>query len=51
MASYQLADYLDQHGRKIFAETIPPPKFWAAATHSDPAVQANLVRLLRTAAC
>ena len=41
VASYQLADYLDQYGRKIFAEMIPPPEFWAAATHSDPAVQAK----------
>lgn len=40
VASYRLADYLDQHGRKIFAETIPPPEFWAAATHSKPGVQA-----------
>ena len=39
--SYRLADYLDQHGQKIFAEMIPPPAFWAAATHSDPAVQAK----------
>jgi len=41
VASYQLADYLDQHGRKILAETIPPPEFWAAATHSKPDVQAR----------
>ena len=41
MASYRLADYLDQHGQKIFAETIPPPEFWAAATHSNPDVQAD----------
>jgi hypothetical protein len=41
VASYRLADYLDQHGRKIFAETIPPPEFWAAATHSKPGVQAK----------
>ena len=41
VASYRLADYLDQHGRKIFAETIPPPEFWAAATHSEPGVQAK----------
>lgn len=41
VASYRLADYLDQHGQKIFAETIPPPEFWAAATHSNPDVQAD----------
>jgi hypothetical protein len=41
VASYKLADYLDQHGRKIFAETIPPPEFWAAATQSKPDVQAR----------
>jgi hypothetical protein len=41
VASYKLADYLDQHGRKIFAETIPPPEFWAAATQSEPDVQAR----------
>jgi hypothetical protein len=41
VASYRLADYLDQHGRKIFAETIPPPEFWTAATHSKPGVQAE----------
>lgn len=40
VASYKLADYLDQYGRKIFAETIPPRKFWAAATQSKPNVQA-----------
>jgi hypothetical protein len=39
VASYQLADYLDQHGRKIFAAHIPPTALWAAATQSDPAVQ------------
>ncbi len=37
--SYKLADYLDQYGRKIFAEKIPPPQFWAAALHSKPNVQ------------
>jgi hypothetical protein len=41
VASYRVADYLDQHGRKIFAETIPPPEFWAAAMHSKPGVQAK----------
>jgi hypothetical protein len=40
VASYRLADYLDQHGQKIFAETIPPPEFWAAAMHSKADVQA-----------
>ncbi|MGW2716547.1 hypothetical protein [Streptomyces sp. NPDC001492] len=34
---YLLADYLDQHGRRQRAETIPPTDFWTAAsnhTHS-----------------
>ncbi|MGW2826420.1 hypothetical protein ACWC24_36365, partial [Streptomyces sp. NPDC001443] len=32
---YQLADYLDQHGRRHRAEEIPPIDFWtAAATHA-----------------
>lgn len=39
VSSYRLADYLDQHGRKIFADQIPPLALWAAATQSDPAVQ------------
>jgi hypothetical protein len=39
VASYRLADYLDQHGRKIFVAQIPPPALWAAASQSDPAVQ------------
>lgn len=39
--SYRLADYLEQHGRKIFAGKIPPPEFWNAATHSKPNVQAR----------
>ncbi|MEU5256270.1 hypothetical protein [Streptomyces longwoodensis] len=35
---YLLADYLDQHGRRHRAETIPPIDFWtAAATHAHPA--------------
>ena len=37
--SYRLADYLEQHGRKIRAETIPPPSFWVAAGYSK--LQAN----------
>jgi hypothetical protein len=52
--SYRLADYLEQHGRKIFAETIPPPDFWVAATYSklqaDFAEAASSHGLLRTAA-
>jgi alkylhydroperoxidase/carboxymuconolactone decarboxylase family protein YurZ len=51
--SYRLADYLEQHGRKIFAETIPPPDFWIAATYSklqaDFAEAASSRGLLRTA--
>ncbi|WP_202197102.1 hypothetical protein [Streptomyces spororaveus] len=35
---YRLADYLDQHGRRHRAETIPPIDFWtAAAEHAHPA--------------
>ncbi|MFF3202296.1 hypothetical protein [Streptomyces sp. NPDC002962] len=30
---YQLADYLDQHGRRHRKETIPPIDFWTAAAH------------------
>ncbi|WP_187683266.1 hypothetical protein [Nocardia wallacei] len=34
---YQLADYLDQYGRRARANTIPPIGFWeAAAVHSRP---------------
>jgi hypothetical protein len=41
---YRLADYLDQHGRKIFAGQVPPPVLWTAATQSDPGVQADFGR-------
>lgn len=37
--SYRLADYLDQYGRKILADQIPPISLWKAATQSDPSVQ------------
>ncbi|MFG2267098.1 hypothetical protein ACGFNR_29855, partial [Streptomyces sp. NPDC048720] len=34
---YRLADYLDQHGRRQRADTIPPVGFWAAAAdHAHP---------------
>jgi glycine cleavage system regulatory protein/spore maturation protein SpmB len=34
----QLADYLDQHGRRTRREEIPPASFWAAAaSYADPA--------------
>ncbi|MEV6661513.1 hypothetical protein [Nocardia fluminea] len=34
---YQLADYLDQYGRRERAEHTPPVWFWeAAADHADP---------------
>ncbi|MGP8300201.1 hypothetical protein ACTPOK_20170 [Streptomyces inhibens] len=34
---YQLADYLDQHGRRHRADQIPPIDFWtAAAAHAHP---------------
>jgi hypothetical protein len=39
VATYRLADYLDQHGRKILADQIPPLSLWKAATQSDPSVQ------------
>ena len=29
---YQLADYLDQHGRRTRAESTPPPAFWTAVS-------------------
>lgn len=33
---YQLADYLDQHGRTLRAEVFPPTGFWqAAAAHTQ----------------
>jgi hypothetical protein len=39
----QLADYLDQYGRRIRREVVPPPDFWAAAaSHADPAIQVTL---------
>ncbi|MCX4799894.1 hypothetical protein OG497_39320 [Streptomyces sp. NBC_01242] len=42
---YQLADYLDQHGRRRRAEKIPPIDFWSAAsTHAHPADLAALGR-------
>ncbi|MEU9476535.1 hypothetical protein [Streptomyces sp. NPDC048191] len=35
---YQLADYLDQHGRRERTKETPPTEFWcAAATHAHPA--------------
>jgi hypothetical protein len=37
-SAWQLADYLDQHGRRTRREEIPPASFWAAATScADPA--------------
>ncbi|MER6474125.1 hypothetical protein [Streptomyces collinus] len=34
---YRLADFLDQHGRRRRADTIPPVGFWAAAAdHAHP---------------
>ena len=36
--AWQLADYLDQHGRRARRELIPPASFWAAAaSYADPA--------------
>jgi hypothetical protein len=35
--AYRLADYLDQHGRRVRREEIPSASFWAAAaSHADP---------------
>ena len=39
---YQLADYLDQHGRAHRASQIPPTEFWSAAAHAAPGDQAAL---------
>ncbi|MFD0686032.1 hypothetical protein [Actinomadura fibrosa] len=40
---YQLADYLDQHGRATRADQIPPIGFWeAAAAHAHPSDQRAL---------
>ncbi|GGU93085.1 hypothetical protein GCM10010260_29890 [Streptomyces filipinensis] len=33
---YRLADYLDEFGRRLFADLVPPKGFWAAATRADP---------------
>ena len=45
--AWQLADYLDQHGRRVRREVILPAHFWAAAaSHADPA---DLVTLARAA--
>lgn len=41
VASYRLADYLDQHGRKILGGQIPPLALWRAATQSNPSVQVD----------
>ena len=36
--AWQLADYLDQHGRRTRRELMPPASFWAAAaSYADPA--------------
>jgi uncharacterized protein YidB (DUF937 family) len=36
--AWQLADYLDQHGRRARCGLIPPASFWAAAvSYADPA--------------
>ena len=56
--TWQLADYLDQRGRHIRREEIPPASFWvAAARYADPADLTTLGEaasargLLRDAAC
>jgi len=41
--AWQLADYLDQHGRRARRELIPPASFWAAAaSYADPADLSSL---------
>ncbi|WP_410673577.1 SEFIR domain-containing protein [Amycolatopsis sp. cmx-4-68] len=35
-AAFRLADYLDELGRRRFADDIPPESFWTAAAHADP---------------
>jgi hypothetical protein len=43
--AWQLADYLDQQGRRIHGEEIPPEAFWAAAaSHADLADLINLAK-------
>ncbi|MGV9249600.1 hypothetical protein [Streptomyces sp. NPDC003710] len=45
---YQLADYLDQHGRRHRAHQIPPIAFWTAAiAHAHPADLAQLADAAR----
>ncbi|MEV0545024.1 ATP-binding protein [Nocardia salmonicida] len=39
---YQLADYLDEHGRRTRAQITPPVGFWSAVAQSDPTDQHNL---------
>jgi hypothetical protein len=39
---YQLADYLDQHGRRHRAGLFPPAGFWTAAANCAPGEQATL---------
>src|SRR6185369_16720728 len=33
--AFRLADYLDEYGRRHFADVVPPGSFWAAAAHAD----------------
>ncbi|WP_189022639.1 hypothetical protein [Nocardia rhizosphaerihabitans] len=43
--TYQLADFLDQHGRRTRSQKTPPWMFWdAAAVHADPDHQHILAR-------
>jgi hypothetical protein len=43
--AWQLADYLDQHGRRARRELTPPASFWAAAaSYADPADLGTLGR-------
>ncbi len=41
---YQLADYLDQHGRRTRAHLIPPLGFWQAAAHTHRTHQHTLAQ-------
>ncbi|MEU6745147.1 hypothetical protein ABZ914_02850, partial [Spirillospora sp. NPDC046719] len=46
VAGYQLADYLDQHGRLTRIDQIPPHSLWiATAAHAHPADQATLANV------
>jgi hypothetical protein len=41
IASYELADYLDQHSRRVRGTAVPPVSFWDAATRLPVSSQAT----------